>query len=58
MSDQKLEDQSFVREWMGEKDFKFIKQLDDPRFGEINVKKNAETGEVIFTKDYICSNLK
>lgn len=58
MSDQKVEEQNFVREWLGEKDFKFIRQINDPRFGEINVKKNASTGEVVFTKDYICSSLK
>jgi len=48
---EKLPEKDYNYTWPRDKEFKFVKKQNDPRFGEINIKKNHKTREVIFTKE-------
>jgi len=47
----KLPDKDYNYKWPREKEFKFVKKQSDPRFGEITIKKNHKTLEVVFCKE-------
>ena len=53
-----LPDTEYNKTWAQEKNFKFIKRYNDPRFGEITVMKNHKTGEVIMVKEKMASSKK
>ena len=53
-----LKDADFKKEWPQEKNFKYLKKMKDPRFGDITLLKNSQTGEVIFCKEKVASSKK
>ena len=48
---EKLPEKEYNKTWARDKDFKFVKKSNDPRFGEVTIKKNHKTREVIFSKE-------
>jgi hypothetical protein len=53
-----LPEAEYKRVWPQEKNFKYLKKMKDPRFGDITLLKNAQTGEVIFCKEKMASSKK
>ncbi len=51
-----LPDSEFNRKWAGEKNYKVVKRRKDPRFGEVTILKNHQTGEVLFMKENMVNN--
>ena len=51
-----LPDDEFKRTWADERNYKPLKKLNDPRFGEITVVKNPQTNEVLFVKEKLASS--
>ena len=47
----KLPDADYNYTWPKEKDFKFVKKSNDPRFGDVTILKNHATKEVLFVKE-------
>lgn len=51
-----LPDADYKSVWLEEKNFKAIKRLNDPRFGEISIVKNSHNNEVLFCKEKLASS--
>lgn len=47
----KLPEKDYNQTWPLEKNFKYVKKSNDPRFGEVTIKKNHDTKEIIFAKE-------
>ena len=50
-----LPDAEFNKTWDQEKNYKFVKRFNDPRFGEITVVKNPATNHVLMVKEKMVS---
>jgi len=50
-----LPDAEFNKTWDQEKNYKFVKRFNDPRFGEITVVKNPSTNHVLMVKEKMVS---
>ena len=53
-----LPDEEYNRVWPAEKNYKFLRNTKDPRFGEVSIVKNHQTGEVLFVKEKLASSKK
>lgn len=53
-----LPETEYKKIWPSEKNYKFLKKVKDPRFGDITLLKNPSTGEVIFCKEKVASSKK
>ena len=51
-------DAEYDKAWPQEKNYKFIRKTNDPRFGEVVIVKNHSTGEVLFVKEKLASSKK
>ena len=51
-----LPDEEYNKMWSREKEFKFIKSFEDPRFGKVTVLKNHKTGEIMMAKEKLLDN--
>lgn len=51
-----LPDDEFKKTWADERNYKPLKKLNDPRFGEVTVVKNPQTNEVLFVKEKLAGN--
>ncbi len=51
-----LADEEYNRTWPQEKKFKFIRKLNDPRFGEIGIVKNPQTKQVLMIKEKMATS--
>lgn len=54
----KLPDADYNQTWPRDKDFKYVKKSNDPRFGEVTIKKNHATKEVVFVKEKLAHSQK
>ena len=50
-----LPDTEFNKTWDQEKNYKFVKRFNDPRFGEITVVKNPSTNQILMVKEKMVS---
>lgn len=53
-----LPEAEYKQEWPQEKNFKYLKKVKDPRFGEVTLLKNHQNGEVIFSKEKMANSKK
>ena len=53
-----LSDEEYKKNWTEEKNYKFVRNTNDPRFGDIQILKNHLTGDVIFAKEKLASSKK
>jgi len=53
-----LPDAEYNRTWPQEKNFKFVRKSNDPRFGEVTIVKNHSTKEVLLVKEKLASSKK
>lgn len=53
-----LPEADYKKEWPLEKNYKYLKKMKDPRFGDITLLKNPQSGEVIFCKEKVASSKK
>ena len=53
-----LPDEEYNRVWPQEKNYKFLRNTKDPRFGDVTIVKNHSTGEVLFVKEKLASSKK
>ena len=51
-----LPDEEYNKMWSREKEFKFIKAFEDPRFGKVTIVKNHKTGEILMAKEKLLDN--
>ena len=51
-----LPDKEYNTMWSREKEFKFIKSFEDPRFGKVTIVKNHKTGEIMMVKEKLLDN--
>ena len=51
-----LPDADYDRTWEEARQYKPLKKLNDPRFGEITILKNAGSGRIIFVKEKIATS--
>lgn len=51
-------EEEYNRAWPLEKNYKFIRKTNDPRFGEVVIVKNHSSGEVLFIKEKLASSKK
>lgn len=43
--------EEYNKQWEQEKNFKFVKRVNDPRFGEVTIVKNPSTNQVLMVKE-------
>ncbi len=53
-----LPDAEFNKVWAKEKNYKFMKRLSDPRFGDVNIVTNKQSGEVLMVKEKMATSKK
>lgn len=50
--------EEYNKTWSEEKNYKFVRKTNDPRFGEVVIMKNSSTNEVLFVKEKLTSSKK
>lgn len=53
-----LPDSEYDKKWPQEKNFKFVRKSNDPRFGEVSIVKNHSNKEVLLVKEKMASSKK
>ena len=55
---QDLAESEYKQSWPQEKNYKFVRNSNDPRFGEVSILKNHSTKEVLLVKEKLASSKK
>ena len=53
-----LPEEAYKTPWVEEKNYKFVRKTNDPRFGDVVILKNHINGDVVLAKEKLVSSKK